>query len=217
MQLQVIKTSVVVLASGHNPSILHPAFLTSQKIVPEDWQLSEPPLSTPAFSVVKFQNGFVFVVESQKFEVADNNVQDPLQSEAPILALKYIKALPHVAYSAVGINLIGFVEYPDASAFVKERFLRKGPWNDEAINPTSVGLRLIYPYEQAVLHLSINAGRAKIAKAAEKIGILIDGNYHVDLTTAAPLEEAEASTSRFKEFCGHYLKYVKIIVGLEEE
>jgi hypothetical protein len=39
MKLEIVNTSVVVLAAEHNPTILHPAFLSAQEIVPEGWEL----------------------------------------------------------------------------------------------------------------------------------------------------------------------------------
>src|SRR5690348_7266953 len=109
VRLELVEASVVVLAQDHNPSILHPSFLASQGIVPEEWQCAEPPICTPAFSVTSYANGVVFTVESHRFQVQDKNPQgNGSTSPAPELAARYIRKLPYVRYRAVGINLTGF-------------------------------------------------------------------------------------------------------------
>jgi len=109
MKLRVFDTSIVVLAEGHNPTILHPAFLTSQDIVPQDWQLAEDPVCTPAASLVKYDNGIQFSVQSNRLQVFQAEPPENVgSSEIPALADRYIKTLPHVRYKAVGVNMRGF-------------------------------------------------------------------------------------------------------------
>ena len=82
--LIILNTSVVIVASAHNPSILHPAFLQAQEIVPLDWETIEQPISTPAFSITKYSNGIVFIAESNKFQVRDDNPSENIsESEIP--------------------------------------------------------------------------------------------------------------------------------------
>jgi hypothetical protein len=61
---------------------------------------------------VKYNNGIVFSIEANKFEVTDNNLSDDANtSQIPALARKYIESLKYVRYNAVGINFIGFIEH----------------------------------------------------------------------------------------------------------
>src|SRR5688572_20388198 len=105
METRTLNTAVVVTADAHNPSILHPAFLTAQNVVPAKWEPGEPPLCTPAVSVVKYRNGITFTVEAAKLQVA--NARPPEEPERdPVfpLAANYVRTLPHVKYTGVGIN-----------------------------------------------------------------------------------------------------------------
>jgi len=38
VEITFLDEAIVVLAQSHNPSILHPIFLKTQQIVPEDWE-----------------------------------------------------------------------------------------------------------------------------------------------------------------------------------
>jgi hypothetical protein len=148
--------------------------------------------------------------------VADNEPGGFIESEVPSLAIKYIRALPHVRYSAVGINLIGFAKCPNASGFLMERFLKTGPWIENSVQPEVVGLRLVYSIDGTRLRLSINPGKSKgPGSVNERDGILVDGNYHKELTSSNLLAEAEAAVSLFQQRCAHFMNFVKIIVGLE--
>src|SRR5262245_32465278 len=132
-------TSVVIVADMHNPTILHPFFLASQEIVPADWPLSELPVCTPAIAAVKYQNGIVLNVDPKKVTVRDN-APTP-ESPIPSIASKYVEALPHVHYSAVGLNISGYAENSNPEHWVIERFLKDGPGNNELLRPNAVGIK----------------------------------------------------------------------------
>src|SRR4051794_32805637 len=79
LQISFADTTVVVLAQTHNPSILHPAFLTKEGIVPADWALAADPITTPVAAQASYQNGVAIAaqptrltikVENQKEEIA---------------------------------------------------------------------------------------------------------------------------------------------------
>ncbi len=124
MQLELLNTAVVVVAQEHNPTILHPAFLASQGIVPEDWQLAEPPVCTPAFSVAKYENGISFTVDSNRFLVAEERpAGNPAASRIPGLAVSYVEQLPHVRYRSLGVNFTGYCLRQSPERFLMERFL----------------------------------------------------------------------------------------------
>ncbi len=129
-----MNASVVVVARDHNPTILHPAFLESQGIVRSDWQLAEPPICVPPASVVKYANGIVFTVDLNRFQVLDNGVpEEILGGRVRELAIAYIDRLPHVRYTAVGVNFRAFAEHADPERFLIDRFLKPGPWNSSPI------------------------------------------------------------------------------------
>ncbi|MBI3950040.1 MAG: hypothetical protein HY314_06260 [Acidobacteria bacterium] len=217
MKLEIVNTSVVVLAQQYNPTVLHPAFLTSEEIVPADWQVAEAPLCTILGSVVKYVNGLVFITESNKFQLIDNKPPDDLgASQVPPLAAKYIRRLPHTHYTAVGVNMLGFVACSNPEAILIERFLKAGVWNEDPLKPQALGLRFVYQVPQAVLHLSCNAGTfGRDQESDQKAGILLDANYHTDISAAASLEEAEKAIALFSQRYAHFTEVTKIIFELE--
>ena len=210
-----LNTAVVVVAKAHNPSILHDSFLSAQGIVPAGWELAAPSLSTPAISIVKYANGVVFTAEPTKVMVRDD-----IPKKTPVvqdLALKYLEALPHVHYSAVGINFAGFVECASPEEWVRDRFLKRGPGNDDKLKPNAVGLRFAYSVERGMLNLSCDVGTVHRAdEAKETPCLLIGGNYHIPVSETS-LEEARIAISSFSERLVHFTQITDSVFGLESQ
>lgn len=218
MKLAILNTSVVVLAQDHNPTILHPAFLSKQQIVPEVEKLQAPPICTPAISVVKYSNGLVFMVETNKLQVTDNAPgADHGAARPPRLATQYIEALPHVRYTAVGINFTGFAERQKPEVWLRERFLKPGPWTSSPLTPTSAALRFVYALSGWSLNLSLDTGSIISPPAKESTqGIILSANYHTDLQGEDPLREATEAVSAFSQHLSHFLETASIVLALEE-
>jgi len=217
MKLEMLSASVVVVAQGHNPTILHPAFLSSQGIVPADWETAEAPVCTPAFAVVKFSNDIVFVVDADKFQVSDNRFQaDPAGSPLSDLAIRYVEKLPHVRYTAVGINLEGFAACAAPESHIIRRFLNRGPWSEGALRPQALGLTFVYPLPDATLRLTCDAGKATQAPDdAGRTGLLIRANYHKELSQTGALEEARIFLRGFADRFAHFRDTAMTVLGLE--
>jgi hypothetical protein len=143
--LELINTSVVVIANEHNPTVLNPDFLNNTGIVLKewDWALSESPITTPAFSSVKYNSGISITVEPGKLQIMDELVSNPVDSKYVEVAKKYIAVLEHVQYKAIGVNFDGVISMEAAKEFVKQHFLRGDLVGYE--NMTSAGVRLVYP------------------------------------------------------------------------
>jgi len=217
MKLELLNASVVVLAQQHNPTILHPSFLRLQDVVPADWEVAEDPISTPPFSVVKYANGLVFAVETNRFQVIDNSPPaDPRESRVAELAKKYIRALPHVRYTAVGVNFSGFVESAEPQKALCRRFLKRGPWNGKALTIAGLGLRFSYPVSEGGLRVDCNSGTVRRGKdTEEKTGMIVNVNYHTDVAGGEPLAAAEKALSLYGERCAHFVEVTGTIFGLE--
>ncbi|MFH1919473.1 MAG: hypothetical protein ABIP48_06255, partial [Planctomycetota bacterium] len=181
MELELLNTMVVVLAQSHNPTILHPAFLTAQGIVPEDWELAEEPLSTPAFSLAKYTNGISFNVDGSRFIVTEEKpAGNPGESTIPGLAIAYVEKLPHVRYKAVGVNFNGYCLRQAPEQFLIERFLKGGPWNNEAQPMKALGARFMYHVEDASLRIGVDGGQVNRDDKSEP-AVILNGNFHSDL------------------------------------
>lgn len=218
MKLEILNTSVVVLAKHHNPTILHPSFLTLEGIVPSDWEVAESPVSTPVFAMVKYKNGIVLNVDESKFQVRENDPKVGVgKSQVPVLASKYVQKLPHVQYQAVGINFQGFIECADPEILLTERFLKSGSANFNGIHPEAGGFRFVYRLDNVRLRLSFDSGKVKAMKSEpERSGILIAANYHSDLAGRNIYQEIESATSLFAVHHNHFLKAIQGILALED-
>jgi len=213
LNLQVLNLSVVVVAQEHNPTILHPAFLKSEGIVPSDWELAEPPICTPFVAIVKFASQIVFMVESSKFQVVDNSPpKETATTKVPEMAVKYVQKLPHVRYTGVGVNIGAFIECPGPESKLLTQFLKAGPWNEGGLTPEAVGLNLKYPLPQGELHLSLDAGTVKrLSEPTERHGIVVKANYHSRLPGKSPVAETEEAAALFPQRCNHFTETIGTI------
>ena len=155
MDISHFEFSVVVVANDHNPTILNPDFLERQRIVQEGWgwKVMGPAITTPPFATVSYDSGVTVSVESHRLQVIDSSAPGgPQSSKVVDIARRYVEVLPHVRYSAVGINFRSVVEHADANAFLKAHFLKSGVWDSEAHPLQTMGLKLVYPLDGGATH-----------------------------------------------------------------
>ena len=217
MKLEVLNVTVVVAATDHNPSILHPSFLKAEGIIGSDWELAAPPICTPPLSIVKFQNGVEFLVEPQKFLVGDNQPgADPGSSMVSGLADKYVKTLPHVRYTGVGINMRGFVEIANPDAQLMERFLKRGSWNERPLLAEAVGLRFTYRVDGSRLLLTVNGGTNTRRGELQRHGIVLDANYHLEIDPQDSKAKVHEAIASFSHFCSDFATTTRRVLRLDK-
>lgn len=184
MTVRPLEFSVVVAANDHNPTILNPDFLDRQNIVPAawGWKVSGNPITTPPFAAVSYDSGVTVSVETNKLQVRD--VRSTAESSKALdIARKYVEILRHVRYSAVGINFRSLAEHAEPNAFLKERFLKSGPWDGDAHVLQGIGLKFVYLLDETRVTLTTESligtesseGQSKVSS-----GILIVANFHSD-------------------------------------
>jgi hypothetical protein len=216
MELELLNTSVVILAQEHNPTILHPAFLAAQRIVPADWQVADKPLCTPAFSIARYNNGISFTVESNRFVVTEEKpAGKPGESMIAAIAVLYAETLPHVRYKALGVNFNGYCLHQEPERFVIERFLKAGPWNDEVRPMKALGSRFVYDVEDAVLRFGLDGGQVRREEQSQP-AILISGNFHSELPGEKPLEAIRDLAGRWATRLARFGSLSRAILGMEE-
>src|SRR3989442_649384 len=102
--MDLLEVSAVVLAQNHNPSILHPAFLVAQGIVPPEWELASPSISLPPLATAIYSNGISFTADESRLIVRDARpLGDNVRFRVYELANLFVQSLPHVPYTAVGV------------------------------------------------------------------------------------------------------------------
>jgi len=165
MKWRLVQFSGVVVGDAHNPTILNPDFLASQRIVPKSWgwEVAET-ITTPPLSMVRYENGVSVTVEQSKIQVTDTNVEDGLErSKVTEIAAAYVEILPHVRYTAVGNNFQSLIPKPNPGNYLKERFFKKGEWTNSPSDLDSVGVKLSYPLvPTGRLVLTIDAAEATL-------------------------------------------------------
>ncbi len=182
---RLIQFSVVISGETHNPSILNPDFLAVKDIVPNEWGWdTNHVVTTPALSVVSYDNGLSLTVQPTRLQIVDVGTgvdESPANSRAAEIARRYVSTLPYVRYTAAGINFSSAVELPDPDAYLKNRFLKKGSWDSPSHPLSAVGLRLAYPLPNGRLFLSLDVGEAE--RTDKEPGnlqavVLVSANFH---------------------------------------
>lgn len=205
--LSIVQTSVVVTADHHNPTVLHPHFLKTEGIVPPHLEVAEPPVCVAALALVKFKGGLTFLVDPVKLQVSDTSPPAEANvSLAPGCAERYLRALPHVQYKAVGLNFTALLDATDPEHELIDRFLKPGPWNAGQQVLGSMGVRLVYPVGGLAksLQLSLDPGTVNKEGVGTARGIIVGGNYHSDLSGDRSVDQAVGVISRFLECYAHF-------------
>ena len=171
--------SVVVTAEFHNPSILNPDFLKSQRVIPSDW---EPNLTitTPQFSNIRFRNGIEWAVDQSKLTVTEN-CESGFRENYRVydLVVSYVEKLPHVPYRSLGLNCVVAVGKDDPQQWLTNQYLRDGNW----LHGSPAVLSMIPKFtleagDGALCHLSLDAGRSKLGNAEPAPAVIANCNVH---------------------------------------
>jgi len=216
MRLKVLGSSIVVQAEHHNPSIMHPAFLKKEGIVPDEWAESgEGTVCTPGWSLVKFENCVSLTVDLQRLQVSDSGERDDwTHSELPAIVRKYVELLPHVRYKAVGINFDGIVERDDARSALIDLLLKPGPWNSEDLHPDSAAFRFVYALADSRFQVDLDAGEATEKHGAQPVaGIISSGNYQVELGPDRPVIQLVKFVDTYSDRLAHYQQTVARVLA----
>lgn len=183
--LQLHELSVVVGAEHHNPTVLNPDFLRINGIVPPEWELGANPVCTDPLARVEYANGVVIHAQFDRIIFAQEMLgrQDGDAVVANV-AMQYVATLPHVRYTAVGINPKGHVRaesLEQARAFAVDNFVADGPWKEWNGRRASVVTKFIYPIEGGTLNLTVESG--SLTSRGQAIGpvVLLSANFHRDL------------------------------------
>lgn len=170
----------MVLAMENNPTIMNPDFLARTEIVkPEwDWRVVGQPISTPGISTVQYDSQVMMTVEPNKLQVTDSSGRGVDFNHICEIVKGYVRALPHVHYTAMGINFSKVAFPDDPSAYIIDRFLKKGTWNSETNPLTAVGYKFVYPLDNGQITYSVDSGRRK---NIERPLIASQANFHRNL------------------------------------
>lgn len=201
-----LDVSAVVVAQMHNPTVLHPAFLSKEGIVPNDWALGEEPISTPALAQVMYQNGLSIVVQPARMAVKIENRPRTIANRIITdVTSAIIKKLPYVPYKAVGLNYTFFKSMDRADDFIVDELISSRISQSEQFRPTVADIKILFAVEQAQSTLQFSAGKVQKPNWSElRAGMFARANLHSDLAGDDPVGDATTRLRglfRFGEWC----------------
>lgn len=214
--------SIVVTGESHNPTILNPDFLRVREIVPQEWQGSvevAQAITTPPFALVAYSNGISVVVENEKLQVVDASaLPDPSESVAVQIASKYVLTLPHVRYKAVGVNFHSVIGLDSAIEYIKNRFVKAGPWDSKSDPLAAAGVRLLYSIpDGGRVVFDLGAGEQK-SSADEDVAqsvVIVKANFHRECKGYPAEKEVLSHLGHVKDDWSRYQQVLKML--LEQE
>jgi hypothetical protein len=221
-ETRLLQFSVVLAGKVHNPSILNPDFLRLRSIVPDEWgwEVAEGGLTTPPLALVPYKQGTVITVEHEKLQVVDGATQQPSQSKAAEIAHRYVQTLPHVRYTAVGINFQAAIAIADPRGFLKERFLKPGSWDSERHVLQALGLRFVYPLSGGRMVASLDVG--EVSAIATNTGeeparpaVIVGANFHRDCSQYPADKEVIQHLSKASECWQEFLSLMRDILDVD--
>ncbi|RMH45329.1 MAG: hypothetical protein D6694_04880 [Gammaproteobacteria bacterium] len=186
MAYRLLEFSIVIVANDHNPSIINPDFLMINEIVDKEWRRIGDAISTPAFSKVAYDNNLSITVDPNRLNIVDGSGDLNIpNSPALKVARKYVEVLPHIRYSAVGINFRVFYEIEDPDQAIKSQYLKPGIWLESSDDLHGIGFKFAHPMENGkklitVESAVVNTMDPSDGSVTQKTGIMVFGNYHRD-------------------------------------
>ncbi len=184
---------IIIAAKNHKPTILNPDFLKYSGIVPIEWELARQPIYTQSVSQVAFTNGIAIIAEPTRvmfIEAIENKAVEEIA--VATIAKKYVEALPHLEYEAVGINPRGYITFDQqqdaARLFLTETLLSPGAWQEFGTTPVRATLNLAYTLERCPFYLSVNEAALRNPDETSTPILLFSGSFSYEVKSETPLE-----------------------------
>ena len=172
MQIDLVGFSVVVVARSNNPTILNPDFLRHNGIVSSERTLQEdhPPVTTPVFSEVSFDKGLVVRADPERITFAQTGSGLELNDiDCPSIAKGYLRTIPHVPYTALGLNPKARILNPPFAELSKT-LLAEGRWMRFAGVTPRFEIKAVYEMADKRLTLTL--------QEAQDNTLLCEANIH---------------------------------------
>lgn len=195
--MQLLEASVVLTAKTHNPSILNKDWLEKTGITNETvGDLEAPPITTPAFSQLRFNSGIVLTLEEERFicqqvqtGLREENVTDVLE-----ISRRFVTTLQHTPYTACGNNFRYIHEIENAQEFIVRHFMNPEAFSKIPEAPQTGGtIKTVHSYDDALLALTISPGTiryqdAQSGEIVSRSGFMIDANFHRESNTQGEID-----------------------------
>jgi hypothetical protein len=211
-----LEFSLVLAANSHNPTILNKDWLGINEIVLSawGWELSSQPISTPPLSQINYNSGISLTLDPGRLVVKSTSNFDDCYGPALEITKRYVSTLPHIPYTAVGINFKVLVACDNAKKRIVEAFIKDGPWIDNS--EFTSALKFIYHQENCVRNVSLEPGEYKKISESEgteeKLQVIsFDFNYHRESDPKRIADSTQESLDNFQNDNQDYKDYLSMI------
>ena len=179
---QLFEFSVVLVASNNNPSIINPDFLLHNGIVTDRDPIRKESISTPTFSVVKFQGDVNVRAEPNRvvFEQTGSSIAIDSVICAEI-AKRYLKTIPHVPYSALGLNPKSFEKLPvQRRSGIEAAIAEQGAWMKHDSVVPEFGLKATYLFRDRRITFDVQKAQTIIDNSSIS-AVVFQANIHREI------------------------------------
>lgn len=180
-----INFSIVFAARSNNPTILNPDFLKFNGIVDESFELKEKPICTEPFAQVSYKNHINIISQLDKV-VFSINITDGINEQFDVvynIAKKYLKCIPHVFYTGIGINPKYFLKSPEGMTperFILDNFIKE---KDELNKLLSISVKFTFQaYENTKCTMEVMPGEIEENDIMSQ-GVIVASNFHHEIPT----------------------------------
>ncbi len=182
-EIVLVELSVVLVTKQNESWIINPDFLRHNGIVDKTLRLRPPPISTPVFSQVTFEGGIDIRAEPNRlvFEQKGEPL-DESECVVPEIAERFVKAVSHIPYTAIGINAKSLtISNKELEYSVADTLLGDGKWMSFKDLRPDVHLKAVYRYETR--KITLNVGGISVTRDDGVVGqgILFQVNMHRDI------------------------------------
>ena len=181
--VELVQLSVVLIADHVDPSMINPDFLRLNGIVNHDLQTGQPPVSTPVFSQVAFEDGFTVTAQTDRVEFVQRGETLTEDAASPNVARRFLEKIPYPAYKAIGINPVGTKPLdPGYVSGVADALIERGAWMAFGDVSPMVSLKATYLYDNRKITMDVQDAKRRDADGSEQPGLLFVANIHRDVS-----------------------------------
>lgn len=181
--VELVQLSVVLIADNVDPSMINPDFLRHNGIVDHGLQTGQPPVSTPVFSQVAFEDGFTVTAQTDRVEFVQRGEALTEDAASPNVARRFLEKFPYPSYKAIGINLTGVRPLdPGSVGGVADALIERGAWMAFGDVSPVVSLKATYLYENRQITMDVHDAKKQNTDGDEQRGLLFAVNIHRDIS-----------------------------------
>lgn len=181
-QIILHEISIVIVGKTHNPSILNPDFLRHNNIVPKEMKTADGPagvVSTLVGARIAYKDGLVITGDLQRIVFTESIFEKKAEDiVAPGAAKTYLRTVPHVRYTAVGVNPEGHARVSDGSPSPQPAsLLRNEARTDFKGSIPSAEIELKYAMQRKTITMGIAVADVDAPVDIDN-AVVFRGNFH---------------------------------------